>query len=201
MSDLLPESDENSSKADFVTPEGGEAGGDPGNFNAAKQAEEFIGGAGIDDAEGFQMKGSKEVSPEQKHSLAINRVLTNSRSAVGEYLKLRNKNMGLVVKDISLATGASLIGMGVFQSITGHNPLPPEFFSTINVLNIPGYNEVGKHMSILLADPKAKIAVGIGSVAGTMAGKTPDDQARQHYMRAYIKDKLSRLRFGGRDGK
>lgn len=134
-----------------------------------------------------------ETSPETRHNDAIQNLLTKSAQAAEEYINSRTKDNKLFLKDINLAAGAMLLGLGIWQVLAGGQI--PNVFESINILHLPGYNEMGQ--MIVDTNASTKIASGIGATLQTLDSykpKSPQPGKIDFYLvKAYAMDYINKI--------
>lgn len=136
---------------------------------------------------------SPETSLETRHDSAIQRLLAKSAQVAEGYIDSRVKDNKLFLKDLNLTAGAMLLGLGIWQVLAGGHI--PNVFEAVNILHIPGYNEMGQ--MVVDTDASIKIAGGIATTLQTLDSYKPKPprpgKVDFYLVKAYAMDYLDKL--------
>lgn len=136
---------------------------------------------------------SQEMSLEAKHNTVVQKLLAKSAQVAEGYIDSRVKDNKLFLRDLNLTVGAMLLGLGIWQVLAGGHI--PNVFEAVNILHIPGYNEMGQ--IVVDTDASIKIAAGIGTTLQTLDSykpKPPQPGKVDYYLvKAYAMDYLDKL--------
>lgn len=140
-----------------------------------------------------EIVSTPETSLETRHDYAIKKLLAKSAQTAEKYINSRIKANKLFLKDLNLTVGTMLLGLGIWQVLAGGHI--PNVFETINILHIPGYNEMGQ--MVVDTDASIKIAGGIATTLQTIDSykpKPPQPGKVDFYLvKAYAMDYLDKL--------
>lgn len=138
-----------------------------------------------------------EIALEATHDSAIAKLLTTSGEKFVSYVESRINKPELFIKDSFLIAGGALIGLGLLQLATGEGI---NIYKAINVFQVPQIDQFGQ--MIADTDPGFKIIAGAGAIAQTIDSDKPKppnpNKIDPYLVKAYVKDFLGKLGFGGR---
>lgn len=140
---------------------------------------------------------SPERDLEATHDSAIAKLLTRSGEKFVGYMESRIAKPELFIKDSFLVSGGILIGLGLLQLATGEGV---NIYKAINVFQVPQIDQFGQ--MIADTDPGFKIIAGAGAIVQTIDSDKPKlpnpNKIDPYLIKAYVKDFLGKLGFGGR---